>query len=429
MKPTIAIAMLLSFGALAARAASPQDGEAAPEAKQDAAALKASVEGFPDRGTRPADPAAPAPLLGGKLEPFLAMVGGVEVETLQKLRGDDREDRLVTVAISRFGLRGKPADGIYVESEFEVNGGPHGTSVWEGQAALQVRNQLVRLVRGKLRVDAGRITDDATLDFFSEHVADQLLTDEFTRYPILASGYNRGNGVLARWKLIPGLEPGLSVSAANPVSTTASLMVGGTYPPFSRFYVASHQQVGRDASKFPADEFHIVVVTPSVTFARGPLRAQGALQVFQVNTNTSSSEDAKLDGVNARAGVAATFRPVTVFVNGSVVQNEMVDPDQPSRLSGEVFTGYTASGGADVNWREHDGVGAQYAWVREQQGFGAVSTYHFFNVGTTHWVDPTTAVGARVASFVVCEDADGSGGSGCKSQGETSYFLTLRTLF
>jgi hypothetical protein len=115
------------------------------------------------------------------------------------------------------------------------------------------------------------------------------------------------------------------------------------------------------------------------------------------------------------------------FANGSVVQNEMVDPDEPSKLSGEVFTGYVASAGVDFDWRDHDGVGVQYAWVQDQQGFGSRTTQHFVNVGATHWVTDNTAVGGRVATFVRCTDPDGNG---CpEKDGETSYFVTVRTLF
>ena len=78
--------------------------------------------------------------------------------------------------------------------------------MWEGQAALQVRNQLLRWTPGRLRIDVGRITDDSSVDFFSAHVADQLLTDAYTRAPLLASGYNRGQGVLLQYELAPGLR-------------------------------------------------------------------------------------------------------------------------------------------------------------------------------------------------------------------------------
>lgn len=358
------------------------------------------------------------------VEPYAAIVGGLQVETLQTRPGDDRQDRAVTIALSRFGVRGRLGHGVTFESEFEANAGPHGTSAWEGQAALSVRNQLVRLDRGRVRLEAGRITDPASLDFTSLHVLDQLLTDGFTRAPLLASGFNRGNGVLARFELAPGWFAGATLNAANPTSTTSSLVVGGTFPPFSRFYFAPYQYVGRDAANFPADEYHIVVFTPSLLLRRGPVEAQAALQLFHVDTNTSSMTDQGIDGYNVRLGAAATFGRVRAFANVSLVQNEVVDPDDGARLSGEIFTGATASAGVDIAYLERHGVGGQIAFVRDQQGAGTRATQFFANIGTTFWLAETTAVAARIALFTRCEEIDGGM---CEPEGSRSFFVTLRT--
>ncbi len=391
------------------------------------AAPVAAQEGDVPTVQKEEQPAGPG---AWKLRPYAALVGGVEVETLQTKEDNPAEDRTVTIALSRLGLRGDIHPDVYIESEFEVNAGPHGTSAWEGQAALQVRNQLVRLHKAGWRADVGRITDDASLDYYSDHVADQLLTDGFTRAPVLASGFNRGNGILVRYELpqVPGLQPGVTLNAANPTSTTASLVVGGTFPPFSRFYFAPHQQVGRDASKFPADEYHIVVVSPSVVYRHGLVDAQAAVQMFRVNTNTSSDMDQPIDGFNVRAGAALRLVDdhIHPFANLSVVQNEVVDPDDGMVLSGEIFRGITASGGIDWNYWDRNGVGVQYAWVSDQQGEATETTQHFVNLGSTWWFTDTTSVGARLGIYSRCEDLDGEG---CpEREGERSFFTTLRTL-
>jgi len=367
---------------------------------------------------------------GWIVRPYAALVGGVEYQTLQTKADDPAEDRAVTIALSRLGLRASIGEHVYLESEFEVNAGPHGTSAWEGQAALQVRNQLVRLRQHAFRVDVGRITDDSSVDFYSQHVADQLLTDGFTRASLLASGFNRGNGLLVRYEMpqIPGLQPGITINAANPTSTTASLVVGGTFPPFSRFYFAPYQQVGRDASKFPADEYHIVVVTPSVVYRHPLVEAQGAVQMFRVNTNTSTDMDQPIDGFNIRLGAALHLLGDRVhpFANFSVVQNEVVDPDDGMRLSGEIFRGITGSGGVDWNYLDRNGVGVQYAFVRDQQGEATRTTQHFVNLGSTWWFNDFVALGARIGVYSRCEDLDGTG---CpEKEGERSFFTTLRTL-
>jgi len=364
------------------------------------------------------------------IRPFVAVVGGLEIETLVNRPGDNREGRAVTVALSRFGMRAGVAKGIYIESEFEANAGPHGSSAWEGQAALSVRNQLVRIERGRFRADAGRITDPASLDFVSDHVLDQLLTDGFTRGALLASGFNRGNGVLGQVELIPGGRLGLSVNAANPVSTTSSLVVGGTFPPFARFYFAPYQYVGRDAANFPADEYHFVMVTPSALLDRERFAVHAALQMFQVNTNTSRRDDQHIDGYNARVTAMARFldRRLRAFGSASIVQNEVVDPDDGTRLSGELYTGTSVGGGLDVDappiGGRRAGAGVQLSLVRDRQGARALADQLFVNVGTTYWLGETTALGARFALYRRCEDLEGDG---CTVDGERSFFMTLRT--
>ena len=363
-----------------------------------------------------------------QLRPFIAIVGGLAYELVQPASpADDREDRATTIALSRFGLRASLGAGVSLESEFEANAGPHGSSAWEGQASLSVRNQLVRIERGRLRVEAGRITDPSSVDYFSDHVADQLLTDGFTRGTLLASGFNRGNGVQARWQLRPQLTVGLNLNAANPVSTTSSLVVGGTFPPFSRFYFAPYQYVGRDAATLPADEYHFVMVTPSASLKLASIEAQAALQLFQVNTNTSSHDDQKIDGYNVRVGLAGRFGlhgRVHPFANFSLVQNEVVMPDDGTRLSGEIYTGTTLTAGADLAVFKRHGFGGQLGLVRDRQGDSARADQWFVNLGGTFWLAETTALGARFALFSRCETTTTAP---CTQDGTRSLFFTLRT--
>lgn len=362
------------------------------------------------------------------IRPFAAVAGGFKFESIVNRPGATNEGRVTTLALSRFGVRAGVARGISIESEFEANAGPHGASAWEGQAAMSVRNQLVRVERGRLRVDAGRITDPASLDFVSDNVQDQLLTDGFTRGSLLASGFNRGNGVLGQVAATPWLPFGLTVNAANPVSTTQSLVVGGTFPPFARFYFAPYQYVGRDAANFPADEYHFVVVTPSVLIDRDRFAFHAAMQMFQVNTDTSRTDDQNIDGYNARASVMARFldRRLRGFANASIVQNEVVDPDDGKRLSGEVYTGTSIGGGFDVTALDHASAGAQVVLVSDRQGTHPVASQWFVNVGTTYWLSPTTAIGSRFGLYRRCAPADATGGP-CVVDGERSFFVTLRT--
>lgn len=363
---------------------------------------------------------------GEGLHFYAAMVGGVHVETLQNPE-DDAEGRTTTLALSRIGLRGQLSDHVYVESEFEVNAGPHGTSVWEGQAAMQVRNQLIRYMNEGFRVDVGRVTDPSSLDYYSNHVADQLLTDPYTRAPLLASGYNRGQGAYASYEVVDGLKPGLSLNAANPVSTTASLVVGGTFPPFSRFYFAAHQQVGRDASSFPADQYHIMLATPSVLYENDLIEAQTAAQLFRVNTDTKTDDDQNIVGYNLRAGLKLKLMDgvLTPFVNGSRVTNSVVDPNDGSMLADYAYVGYTLSTGIDYNFWDKTGIGATYSLIRGRQGQQSRTTEHFLNIGSSYYLTDHTAVGARASIYRNCRETPDDP---CVRQGSRSYFVTMRTL-
>ncbi len=431
---TLVVLLSLASGARLATADDPAPAAVVRPDPTRVAAAATSSGPTVDAAVAPddTDPGTDPLVTDGKpwIRPFAAVVGGLEIEALVNRPGDQREGRAVTLALSRFGLRAGVAPGIYLESEFEANAGPHGASAWEGQAAMSVRNQLVRVERGRYRVDAGRITDPASLDFVSNHVLDQLLTDGYTRGSLLASGFNRGNGVLGQVELIPGGRLGLTVNAANPVSTTSSLVVGGTFPPFARFYFAPYQYVGRDAANFPADEYHFVMVTPSVSIDRERFAVHAALQMFQVNTNTSRRDDQNIDGYNARATAMARFldRRLRAFASASMVQNEVVDPDDGTRLSGEIYTGTSVGGGLDVDaprvGGRRAGAGVQVSLVRDRQGARALADQLFVNVGTTYWLAETTAIGARFAVYRRCEDLDGDG---CAVDGERSFFMTLRT--
>ena len=373
--------------------------------------------------------AAPAAADRPALDPYATIVGGLGVEDLQTRDGDDSEDRSTTIALSRFGLRGVLSPGVYVESEFEVNAGPHGTSAWEGQAALQVRNQLLRIERWRGRLEVGRITDDSSIDFFSAHVADQLLTDPFTRLPLLSSGFNRGNGVLFRYEVLPGLAPGVTVNSANPTSTTSSLVLGGTFPPFSRFYFAPYQQVGNDASGFPADQYQITVLTPSVVYQHRLVEARGGVQLFRVNTNTTTSDDQNILGYNLRAGVLAHLldRRLRTFFDLSRVENSVVEPNDGKVLSDDVFVGYTVTGGVDYDYLGKNGVGVQYTLLRAQQGRTNRQTTHFVNLGTTYWLTDATSFAARVALYSDCQEVAGE--PGCEREGVRGFFATARSIF
>src|SRR5205085_2557097 len=85
------------------------------------------------------------------------------------------------------------------------------------------------------RIEAGRLIDEASVDFYSAHVAETFLQDTATRDPLLFSGFNLGNGVRGQVQLFEGVRAAVTFNAGNPVSNTASLLVGGPFPPFGSF--------------------------------------------------------------------------------------------------------------------------------------------------------------------------------------------------
>lgn len=396
------LALVLAFPALAQQPA----GEAAAT----------PPEVVPEEPTSPSE--APPPTAEGislppvTFAPFIALAGGPYYHLVVNRTDldDNRENRFTTIALSRLGLRAALGEHISIESEFEVNAGPYGTSVWEGQAALQVRNQLVRLDYGPWNIQVGRVTDGASLDFVSFYaVGNLLLSDDVSRSPLLMSGFNRGNGVLLRYELVDGLRLGFTLNAGNPLSTTGTVMVGGTFPPFARFYEVPWTYVGRDARGFPTASFETVILSPAVLYEGKYVLAQVEGQYFEVNTNTNTKTDEHITGFNVRGGVEGLFlggrlRP---FVNGSRVENGVVDPANTAVLSDQTYVAMTGSAGFDFDVSPKVGLGAEYNYVQEQQGAnGTLRQTHYASVGASYRIVPQVSVDARYTANLGCEAGD-----------------------
>lgn len=373
------------------------------------------------------EPQEPISLLKEKVDPYVAIVGGLGYETIAQHEDLEQENRATTLALSRFGFRGTLNAGVYVESEFEANAGPHGTSVWEGQAAMQVRNQLIRITRKAFTFDAGRITDPASLNYFSVNVADQLLMDNYTRTALLSSGFNRGNGLMARMALPGDFDLGLTFNGANPTSMTGSVMIGGTFTPFSRFYLAPASAVGRDAASMPADTYHTYILTPSITRESDLFSFRVAGQFFRANTDTNHMDDANIEGANFRATAKFTIpnQWVSIFGHISRIENDVVDPADGDQISDERYKSLTAGGGIDFDLPILPFTfGGQYDRIQEQQGEGTIRQQKFLNIGATYAFSTSTSMGLRLARYQLHEDSDSFEGP----VGQTTGFITLRTL-
>lgn len=368
-----------------------------------------------------ADP-APAAGFHPELHPILQVAGGLEGE-LPWAQGY-RASRLTTQMVSRFGLRATLADWIDAESEFEANAGYHGASAWEGQAALSVRDQLLRFHGARWKVEVGRVTDEASADYFSQHVADFLIADPFTRDPFLYTGYDRGNGLLGTFDVTPSLRLGLTVNAGNPVALTGSLPIGGAFTPFERFYIQPYQAVNQVANHYPDDTFQMYLLAPSAIWSSGPVEVKAEIQGYQVDTDTTNAFDWFIYGFNARASAKVLLLDGKVqgFANVAFDRNDVVDP-ATRRLLPDKYISFCSGVGLDFNYSGSNGVGAQYVRIQYRTGGGTITTLQYANLGTTYWLTPQVSLGARLA-FALRHEINSSVGD----QGDLAFFLTTRAL-
>lgn len=369
-----------------------------------------------------------------QINPYAVLVGGLKFDTYIEKAAEHKDARISTIAMSQFGLKGSFAF-LQFHSELMANAGValHGTSAFEGQAALQVRQQLVRIASRPFMVEAGRVLDEASLDYYSAHVQDTLLQDTAVRDPLLYSGANLGNGVRGTFEIVPDyLRVGLTFNAGNPVANTASLMVGGSFPPFERFYTQPYQQVSQVPNNFPDDTFHMMVWTPSVLLTTPYIDVRAAGQIFNVNTNTQSHDDDNINGYNLRVTLRGKIANgmIVPFVNGALTLNDTVNPTNVAQRSPDRYKSRVFGGGLDVNYQHRftcaydcaDGIGLQYEQVQFQTGNGPVTGLRYINVGTTYWLIDRLALGARFAFWTQEKDGD-------ETIGERSGVVTLRAVF
>lgn len=360
------------------------------------------------------------------IDPIVAIAGGMRFESLKQRPDETAEARHPTVAVSRLGLRGRIGERISFASEVEASLGGglgYGASVWEGQAALAVRSQYLRYSRGGLSVAAGRVVDESTFDFTSAHVADLLLTDVYTRDPLLFSGADRGTGLFGSYAITDRVTAGLAFHSTNPTGITGTLLIGGELHPFDRPFYLAAAQVGRSQTSLPDQNLHIYFATPSLIYSDDLLEAKVAAQAYSLDTQMSIASDDEIRGYNLRANLKlklldARLRP---FVNLSRNENEMLDAvDATMRLT-STYRSYVVSGGVDYDYAGKNGVGVQYAVVDMGELDQRVRE-HYINVGTSYWIEDSLSLGLRAAFFVREVSGDEM------ATGHRSLFLTARLM-
>jgi hypothetical protein len=316
-----------------------------------------------------------------------------------------------------------------------------------------VRDQFIRLSRWGVTVDAGIILDEASIDFFSAHTADLLLADHYTRDPLLYSGFNRGQGIKAmysRW----GLTLGLAYTEGNPLSTSTSFQVGGTFGGNSRFWQRplSGFQIGQ-----PDDSFHFRLVSPSLTFAQRwgsqrfhvGIEAKTMAQYFWVDYDTDHQDAPKLHGYNVRGNLRLSVGgragrvpwAVTPFGNVAYESNEVLNATagMTSMLLNTWYQALSWSAGCDLLLFGRSGIGISYAQVAfDSPSYVAAmgnapvmepvthTTQGYLNIGLTYWMTEYVALGTRVATYTKTESDDQ--GHAKPDEKALAFFATLRLI-
>lgn len=407
-----------------------------PTVSQDAEALVVAP---------PAPSTKPLFALGSEtyfISPVLSLAGGFHSEQLLVNPSPGKEGRLTTVAISRFGVEGRLGPYVTFRTEFERNLRAHGSGIWEGTASLSSRDQIIRLQRWGATLEAGIVLDPASVDFFSAHMGDLLIADKYTRDPLLYSGFNRGQGVQARYTRW-GFTAGLNYSEANPLSSSASFMVGGSFAGNNRFW---ERPLSNFRNGQPDDDVHFRVITPSLTYEHRAFEVRAAAQFLQVNYQTTSMEDPPLLGRNLRGGVLFKLKglvpslPVDVrpFANVAHVQNDVLNSaaGYGNQLLTTPFDALSVSGGLDVLLFGRSGVGFHYASVMDHTPYfvppsGSTPASEpvlatrrtYLNVGGTWWLMDQVALGVRVATSSL--DIEGRPEL---AERDRSVFATLRLI-
>lgn len=371
-------------------------------------------------------PGAPKARTRPWIQPYGAIAGGMHLQSLHQPAEVKTSGQNPTVAVSRLGLRGGVGPYVTFASEFEAAlGGPlgYGASVWEGQAALAIRDQFVRYTRAGFSFAAGRIADPASYDYVSAHLGDLLYSDLYTRDPLLYSGADRGNGLYGSYDLGPHVTLAATFHSTNPTGITGTLAIGGKLQPFDRPFYLAAAQVGNSQNNLPDQNLHIYFGSPAVMFHSEHFEAKAEIQMYSLDTQQAVDDDQTIRGYNlrlgARAHVATPIGKLSPFANVSRNRNEILDPTDSKYRLPDLFRSYTFSVGSDLDVTRHAGVGASYAMVDTREPDQHVRE-HYLNLGTSYWIEDSVAVGVRGSIFA--QQISGE----TMTTGARSVFVTAR---
>ena len=343
------------------------------------------------------------------------------------VEGREFDERVSTLLLSRIGFEGELFGFLSFRTLFERNvgfslarNGPVGTSIWEGTASWQARENYIRLSKWGLELSAGILPDPASVDYISSNILDTFGMDPYVRDPLLVSGFNQGQSVLFRaklgeltgWSPLDGLVAGVSFTGGNPLVSSLSFGFGGQVRQTGTLFTAPLRAL---SNGIPGSDIDMTVVTPSLIYGSRWFAVKTAGQIYWVDNDVTQSEDAILKGYNARATAQLKKASQYVFpflllfdleddflkLYGSAAyrENDTVPLPDITMKNDERFEGILAAGGFDVDFRGLDvpvlrnfGLGGNYYYIDQQFAAESVDgrpddlTLHYINVGTTYWL-------------------------------------------
>jgi len=343
---------------------------------------------------------------------------------------DDLAFRLSTLALARFGFEGRLFGFLSFRSVFERNlgyslarNGPVGTSVWEGTASLQARENYIRLEKWGLSLTGGILRDPATVDYISANVLDAFGMDPYVRDPLLVSGFSQGQGFMLRynWRWLTG---GVSFTAGNPLTSSLAFGFGGDVNALGTLFSAPLRAL---SNGIPGSDIQMYVVTPSVTFEHDVFDVKLAAQVYRVDVDISSSDDLELTGYNLRgtARVKLWEDHISIFAGGAFRRNEQLAIPDLTMTKAD-YEGFLFNGGFDFRYGDF-GAGMTYYWIRSSTNETNDFTNQYFNLGVTYWPRaPHVSLGLRWARSMT--DFDTEPESEPRLRATDSFTFSLRLL-
>lgn len=315
---------------------------------------------------------------------------------------DTLSGRTSTLVLARFGVEGKIADWISFRSVFERNigfslarNGPVGTSVWEGTASLQARENYIRLKRWGFELSGGIVPDPASVDFISDNTLDLFGMDPYVRDPLLVSGFNQGQGFLLRYSRW-GATLGLAFTGGNPLTSSSSFGFGGQVSALGTLFSAPVRAI---ASGVPGSDIQLMLFSPSLTYENRWFDVKVALQIYDVDIDLTQEDDRALSGYNVRA--TAQVKPLKdmlrIFVSGALRSNQqIVITDVTMQLDND-FSAAVFAAGLDFDYGDFS-IGGQYYWIRTEATEANALFNQYINVGATYWLwERSVSAGVRWA--------------------------------